>query len=688
MNTYSIFDLFPSHTIVGEPKQTGVLGVRGVRIPAIQREYVQGRDDLQGTKVRVNFIPALFNAALSREEKTLHYVYGSIQNELFRPLDGQQRLTTLYLFAWLCGKVKDNWIFEYESRRAAEFFMRGLRRLVFKIEDGISPRELISTTDWYLPVWDEDPSVGGMMRMLDFMYHELMSINESGKPKYPDKNFDLTRIRFSFKNIEVEDKSYSQIYLKMNARGIPLTGWEKLKAILDSYVPNSMQVEWKKNVDGQWSEGIWNLLAYAHYDEKAVKEDDDKYEERTGKQRASYLSDVLEKIVRTASVCSLGMPYDFPLYELNERLHKASEDVRVLFYSRCRCMLVALSGEREFALSWTNERSENSLWTMSTTENDGGRLTTSFCKWLVARADHSYARLVRLLMLSTYFCADCEKRKKRKLRSFLNILDATKVESDTERMSALVAEGEHYLHSEDGGVVTLKTYNSDMVLEEMSKARFDEKVIRDVELDNLVVEGDTRFLAWSPYDSEDDLTERLAELHSKIKSDWLSFYADLINNLEYDNDERTVLKDKSIIPFGVAADWGKEVFHKKQFSRALAKLSTFPEHRDYSFWVKHLMLLIKEKKLGANRAIKYTNDWMFVMPAEKLSPYAIRLDWSAEEAHNRDRLKGGMVLFGNKDSRWLPRESIVDGEYYRVWDDDWYETMNPSPCDRDGNALK
>src|SRR5579862_1635620 len=77
-----------------------------VEIPIIQRDYVQGR--LSQSEVRTEFLKAL-HSALSKPNGDpglpldLDFIYGSVEStgrQAFCPLDGQQRLTTLFLLHW------------------------------------------------------------------------------------------------------------------------------------------------------------------------------------------------------------------------------------------------------------------------------------------------------------------------------------------------------------------------------------------------------------------------------------------------------------------------------------------------------------------------------------------------------------------------------------------------------------
>ena len=89
-----------------------------VEIPILQRDYAQGRLDPRTKGMNrkgENFIRVLFNAL--REEKGLHMdiIYGSIETrdddhpeeKTFIPLDGQQRLTTLWLLHWYLSQWEE-----------------------------------------------------------------------------------------------------------------------------------------------------------------------------------------------------------------------------------------------------------------------------------------------------------------------------------------------------------------------------------------------------------------------------------------------------------------------------------------------------------------------------------------------------------------------------------------------------
>ena len=83
-----------------------------IEIPIIQRDYAQGRKGKE--TLREMFLRNLKNAMdnnLSDKQEILilDFVYGSVKNGKLQPLDGQQRLTTLWLLHWYVALRAKKW---------------------------------------------------------------------------------------------------------------------------------------------------------------------------------------------------------------------------------------------------------------------------------------------------------------------------------------------------------------------------------------------------------------------------------------------------------------------------------------------------------------------------------------------------------------------------------------------------
>lgn len=108
-----------------------------VEIPIIQRDYAQGREDDKTENVRNLFLVEL-TGAIKGEKKPieLDFVYGDLKKDgVFKPLGGQQRLTTLFLLHWYiafsAGKLSEDVQkklskFSYETRASSREFCQAL----------------------------------------------------------------------------------------------------------------------------------------------------------------------------------------------------------------------------------------------------------------------------------------------------------------------------------------------------------------------------------------------------------------------------------------------------------------------------------------------------------------------------------------------------------------------------------
>lgn len=75
-----------------------LISEKRIVIPIIQRDYAQGREGKE--YVRKGFLEQLGNAIFKNGSIELDFVYGTENDKTMYPLDGQQRLTTLWLLHW------------------------------------------------------------------------------------------------------------------------------------------------------------------------------------------------------------------------------------------------------------------------------------------------------------------------------------------------------------------------------------------------------------------------------------------------------------------------------------------------------------------------------------------------------------------------------------------------------------
>ena len=113
-----------------------------IQIPIIQRDYAQGRDEDKVVRIRDKFLSTLYTM-IKNDDKSidLDFVYGKVKKiedkSVFIPLDGQQRLTTLFLLHWYLAprdnenKIKEEYRnllekFTYETRITSRDFCNEL----------------------------------------------------------------------------------------------------------------------------------------------------------------------------------------------------------------------------------------------------------------------------------------------------------------------------------------------------------------------------------------------------------------------------------------------------------------------------------------------------------------------------------------------------------------------------------
>ena len=218
-----------------------------ISIPIIQRDYAQGRKD--AATIRDKFLHEIFNRLDNDENLFLDFVYGNIEGDKFIPIDGQQRLTTLFLLhLYFAKKEKKDCEylkgFTYETRSSSrEFCERLVNADIDFNKDEISAD--IKNYSWFMPFWENDPTVKSMLVMLDSIHDKFKNSN------FYDR---LENIKFSFLELK-EFGLTDDLYIKMNARGKPLSEFENFKAEFEKELSQDI----KAKLDNEWLDLFWGL---------------------------------------------------------------------------------------------------------------------------------------------------------------------------------------------------------------------------------------------------------------------------------------------------------------------------------------------------------------------------------------------------------------------------------------------
>lgn len=221
-----------------------------IQVPYYQRDYAQGRiDEGRVDNIRKVFVEELYKAIQGGKTCHLGLVFGSYNEDdkTFIAVDGQQRLTTVFLLhwyvAWREGKLNEyqNVLkkFSWNTRSFSSQFVNLLFTVSHSTEGVIA--DIQKHTD-YFSIWENDPSVTGMLTMLQ----EIDKQYNGKGDLYKNLFSNSCNIRYDI--LKLEKNSDGKTYLKMNSRGRSLTTFELFKSkFVDYFNP-----VFGKKFDNEW----------------------------------------------------------------------------------------------------------------------------------------------------------------------------------------------------------------------------------------------------------------------------------------------------------------------------------------------------------------------------------------------------------------------------------------------------
>lgn len=260
-------------------KETAIL------IPQIQRDYIQYRTGRVEKNLK-RLIEKLVDALVDKKPINLNFVYGVSDVvyageqclQAFVPIDGQQRLTTLFLLYYYifskAGAEKaplKNRLF-YKTRSATQDFLDALLEHTDTLCDR-NPSEVIREQSWFSSLWNSDPSVLSCLTVLDQIQIEFNNKNVKDWKSLAD-TLTGSSCPIAFMKLEIEDiDKPNELYIKMNSRGKQLTAFENFKADLYAYIGSCEKFDqkfkqsFKEKMDGAWLGFVWSLIG-EKYQEK------------------------------------------------------------------------------------------------------------------------------------------------------------------------------------------------------------------------------------------------------------------------------------------------------------------------------------------------------------------------------------------------------------------------------------
>ncbi|MGL5980605.1 MAG: GmrSD restriction endonuclease domain-containing protein [Phocaeicola sp.] len=252
-------------------------------VPRVQRDFAYGRTDEKAIEVRTELLEKMKIAITGNESQimTLDFVYGSIKPGIgMEPLDGQQRLTTLFLLHVYAAQreglyPKELEDFTYQTRTTASIFCKKLvtGRFCVKSDDddlffdwNTTPSSQIIDSNAFLPTYTNDPTISAMLVVLDDIQKLFADVDDLWS-----KLTKTEQIRFYYLPLDKFGLS-DDLFIKMNSRGKPLTNYELFKSKFEGFLEEKAKLastdeekqSWLTNkelfstkLDGVWADMLW-----------------------------------------------------------------------------------------------------------------------------------------------------------------------------------------------------------------------------------------------------------------------------------------------------------------------------------------------------------------------------------------------------------------------------------------------
>lgn len=271
--------------LIGASGQPGDIHDTIIIIPEVQRDFAFGRTDKKSTEKRIGFIDSIFEAIESDKELPMTFVYGALDDDRFSPLDGQQRLSILFLLHWyFCPKVQigifkkgDQSRFVYEVRQFAKDFCRRIvdhsasdildkendvktffeekidasslpdkKKIEQKSNLHIKLSDIIKNENWFIDSWTSDPTVNGMLVFLDAIHEKANKDSTNREDVWKKLISPNPPIYFDILVLDELTKP-NELYVKMNSRGRELSEFDNFKSMMEGELQAMKPEEFEGN---------------------------------------------------------------------------------------------------------------------------------------------------------------------------------------------------------------------------------------------------------------------------------------------------------------------------------------------------------------------------------------------------------------------------------------------------------
>ncbi len=259
---------------------------KSIVIPKVQRDFAYGRQDNRTRDILYGILDKIRNAVSEGTHEVLDFVYGasyastSDSHTGMIPLDGQQRLTVLFLlhFYGSLSQEKETGTpieiepllnFRYETRTSANDFCRDLLTIIrpelIKDYDDSGIASAIRNSPRFSPAYEADPTIKSMLNVLDAIEERFNGIDalwdKLCKGDYP-----------AFYHLTIDRMGLTDdLYIKMNSRGKKLTEFELFKSELNAAIRKNNTTYASRlifKIDTRWMDMVW-----AHFNAKPKETD-------------------------------------------------------------------------------------------------------------------------------------------------------------------------------------------------------------------------------------------------------------------------------------------------------------------------------------------------------------------------------------------------------------------------------
>ena len=610
--------------------------IEKITIPIIQRAYTQGgRSDDPKIEIKgEKFLNRLIEA-VNGKPILLDFIYGSNAIKKVFPLDGQQRLTTLFLLHWYISQKEDMLDesvkdilkkFSYETRQSSRYFCEHLCN--YKIDSNKRKDKLSETIEnqkWFLLSWLDDPSIRSMLRMLDKIDSSLKD-DTNFYWNILTKDFISCPITFFYTSLQ-ELNLTDDLYIKMNARGLELTGFEKLKAAFNQKIDDE---EWDclkiftekfgHKIDTDWTNLFWHYRG----DDGLI---DNKF---------------LNFIAGIAIVCYAEYYTSSKKEKIEGRIAELAKEANAV------CQDDFTNEFYNYLVNCLNKYAEtNNDKTKANIELWGYCKSTLF-EDLISGEDITYSKRVlfyaqtEYLLINTFVKTTFEDW----MRVIRNIVENSNIDSTSTFISAInlvkeISAGSNDIYKYLSESPIKAGHATKQVTQEIEKAKLiianptnNKQIIFDTE-DTNFFKGDVNFALYCiGYDNINVATFDLAilknlqviikielNIEDKVTDDFKRAFLTIKNNnyyevwpswsFNFDCQKRWLLdKNKDLIAFAKSNDWKKEYLKEllvQRINKTFAKIADdYTEQTGIPEWKKKLIKGIA--KLGGATFILIPND--------------------------------------------------------------------------------